>query len=767
MKKILFVIVAVCVSYTVSAIEFTKLDKVPWPQYFTDIRFDQDKYELSYYDEYRQDEDFWRKHTIVFYYRNVSEPVTGIMKVDFGRGNIVYMYGWSKGDWTHEETYIAGKDGHRLELNTFCYTAQGRHIVNIRNEIAQCIAKGYGCLHIVIRGYEKSGEDSYISYEETENRFFNIGSYLNNYIDIDVSGFTRLELAAPHEAAFNSDVHLEAFVQGTRKTSYHLQQSEDMSSWKTVDAAILSAKNVKEGTQVNYDYTFNQNGMPAKHYYRMIVQDILTGHTDTTNIDSVSYFYNVTTDGYVLSKQPGDKLDFPAPHTCMEYRVVSDFPVQRKETASGIEFTIPACNIEIKEVKKQFLVRFLDADYTLLKADVVDCGDNATPPATPVMQGYTFKGWNRDITNVRGGFTAIAQYDMGDDYVFTSRMTGHKNELHPFAGFEGNGQVVMVGDSLVFSADVRTPAESTLSYQWAYRNAEGEWQWSDPMAVGTFTSANANQGLTRTFTKTVAVAYQYGYESAFQDGYAFRFRLYSAGAVIYSAPYEYELYYPVTINSMIEESDGGKEQLLIDSRYADVVTHSGTVPARYNDTIFVSRINGGNGACMDFARVNRPEAQYAVESGLDDNGNAWILCPGETETFNVTVTMKLIVFDGVYENGYPKQLDFTVEGFGKMNGYYGEVVNCGGSVKMPDDPQMEAAIFVGWESWNDSEYPDDAYAAVPAVESDILGFVPYNACVGIHHISCLDHPASLPDSLRPAGGYLLILLVIAFPTGSS
>lgn len=92
------------------------------------------------------------------------------------------------------------------------------------------------------------------------------------------------------------------------------------------------------------------------------------------------------------------------------------------------------------------------------------------------------------------------------------------------------------------------------------------------------------------------------------------------------------------------------------------------------------------------------------------------MCPG------CHLTHHRNVFDGVYGNGYPKQLDFTAEGFGKLNGYYGEVVPCGGSVTMPADPTEENAIFLGWSSWDPSSYDSLAYLNVPAISDNVLGF---------------------------------------------
>jgi len=68
------------------------------------------------------------------------------------------------------------------------------------------------------------------------------------------------------------------------------------------------------------------------------------------------------------------------------------------------------------EEQKEWLVRFLDYDGTILKEEWLDTGETATPPATPTHSGLTFYGWNTTTgyTNIEFGADIGATYRIDD-----------------------------------------------------------------------------------------------------------------------------------------------------------------------------------------------------------------------------------------------------------------------------------------------------------------------------------------------------------------
>ena len=66
---------------------------------------------------------------------------------------------------------------------------------------------------------------------------------------------------------------------------------------------------------------------------------------------------------------------------------------------------------QYKENAVYFTVNFIDWDGTLLKSEEVEKGKSATAPAAPAREGYTFKGWDKDFSNVQSDLTVTAQYE--------------------------------------------------------------------------------------------------------------------------------------------------------------------------------------------------------------------------------------------------------------------------------------------------------------------------------------------------------------------
>jgi len=57
-----------------------------------------------------------------------------------------------------------------------------------------------------------------------------------------------------------------------------------------------------------------------------------------------------------------------------------------------------------------YAVSFFDWDGSLIDAQTVEHGKDATAPADPTREGYTFTGWDKDFNNITGDLTVTAQY---------------------------------------------------------------------------------------------------------------------------------------------------------------------------------------------------------------------------------------------------------------------------------------------------------------------------------------------------------------------
>ena len=67
--------------------------------------------------------------------------------------------------------------------------------------------------------------------------------------------------------------------------------------------------------------------------------------------------------------------------------------------------------LEIIHKETEYEVTFKDYNGEILKTETVKKGESATAPADPVRQGYTFKGWDSDFTNVTADITVTAVYE--------------------------------------------------------------------------------------------------------------------------------------------------------------------------------------------------------------------------------------------------------------------------------------------------------------------------------------------------------------------
>ena len=365
------------------------------------------------------------------------------------------------------------------------------------------------------------------------------------------------------------------------------------------------------------------------------------------------------------------------------------------------------CNLE----SLTYTVKFYNADYTLLSTQSIPCGQNATAPDTPFLSNLYFDKWSRDFTNVHSNMSVYAVYTMGGNYYYSCDIVRHTNSRYPALGFADNTSRAMMGDTIEFEVSVATPQISNLYFQTGNRKENGEWEWTSPTnnKIGTFDETDIAKNTVKTFTHTFPIAYDYGNEMAWRNAQACRFYISCAGETVYFDPFEFDVYYPLTIQSQIENEDLMFENSDGDFDYSG---YNRYFPARYNDTIHIYRMSGSNGTCLQFDRTIHSDRP--LTSGLDDEDYAYFICPGEKETINVSTEKYMLVFDDASPT---HTFDFSEYGFSyKPNAYYAEVVNCGGRIaNMPENPSSESYLFGGWKNNTTDEYADDAYLNIPAI----------------------------------------------------
>ena len=541
---------------------------------------------------------------------------------------------------------------------------------------------------------------------------------------------TQNVLSATNTVKYGEQLRIEGTIKAIGQTNYKLQESADGTTWRTIKSGTIATNDARTGHTVQYKKVLTETGYEAYRQYRMIANHVGSGEQDTSAIKRVYYKYPLFRDGFVTAYYGADEtFNYAKPADCRDYRYTSNLPARVQENSDYLKITMPACPLYIDEYTPTYKVDFYDADATLLKSEEVAAGNDATPPAmggqhAPAIdprraKNGTFTGWSKDYTNVHKPLNVFAKYDV---YVnLDMDMAEHickRNEDWKFASwmftqFENNKTMAMVGDSLTFRASVKTNTPVTVYFQSGAPLGNGEISWTTGTQVGEITGYDVNKVMT--FDRKVMALVEYYNELPFERKRYYRFYAHGNGTAqtVYSETMEIQMYYPLLVNAdqevQVLTSEGGF--------YFNGLRS--VIPVQYNETVLVLDRKGMKGAGLTLARVNKPA--YLIE-GYTDEGVHYMLGPGETESLNVTTTKKLIVFDGVYGNGYPKQLDFTAEGFGKLNGYYGEVVPCGGSVTMPADPTEENAIFLGWSSWDPSSYDSLAYLNVPATSDNVLGF---------------------------------------------
>ena len=707
MKQKIFLSLVAAICCVTSAWAGECIETIPAPVYMANIQFDPQTDKLSFNDTFHPEKQLNRYYKIFLYYRTENSC--------FYKLNVQYVYGNASSSAVHAivQGYTANENSNGGNQEFIL------HSLNGQNLIESCYKHGYKDIRICIQGmYENEmTQGDWLQYEGSS--YYNLG--FNNYVDATLpTGIQSLSYInevedddAPHVMLFGATETLKADIKAIEGYTYKWEFSNNKTSWHSVAQGTVSTVDARSGVGLEYMPTFT-TGTSGNLYYRLVVSG--AHMNDTSVIFRGQPYYTYTWDNGASSYnyRAGEKITLSKPADCRTYEYESELPVKTRDLGNDyVEVTMPACPISEKIVTPTYTVKFLDADYTLLKKQEVNCGDDAVAPADPSYGGYTFVGWSKDFTNVHGNMSVVAKYDIGKDYMLNTAIVDHTNNIFPFKDIASSETRAMVGDKMTFRADIIAATNATLYYetaQWLESEQRFNWIPNSGQLVDYYTTP----GQSHWFDQEISICYDENtqYIHPFEYKVGFRFYMMIAGVKVYSDPYEIDVYYPITINSNVGDA------VFAENTSGDYIQDvTAVLPARYNDTVRVYGINGAEGGCLSFARLTQPTRSF--DYGTDENGDAFFICPGEQETINVSVEKVAVVFDGVYPT---QQFDFRAQGLGLHNAYYAEIVNCGGSVQnMPADPEDAGYISKGWEAWS-TDYADDAYTRVPAGVGNIIGF---------------------------------------------
>lgn len=116
-----------------------------------------------------------------------------------------------------------------------------------------------------------------------------------------------------------------------------------------------------------------------------------------------------------------------------------------------------------------YTVTFVDYDGTILKTQRVEAGGNATPPADPVREGYTFSGWNGNYNNIQSDITITATYTQNDVPVVFYTVT--------FVDFDGSvlkSEQVSAGSNATPPTDPVREGYTFIGWSGNYTNVQSD-----------------------------------------------------------------------------------------------------------------------------------------------------------------------------------------------------------------------------------------------------------------------------------------------------
>ena len=195
-------------------------------------------------------------------------------------------------------------------------------------------------------------------------------------------------------------------------------------TFKNWDGTVLSTQSVAYGSSATAP---SNPTRPATAQYTYTFTGWSGSYTNITGNVTVTAQYSSTVNKYTVTFKDWDGTELKS--QSVEYGKSATAPANptRPATAqytytfskwdkdfSNITGNLTVTAVYTSTVNK-YTVKFLNWDDTELSTQSVEYGSAATAPATPTKEGnaqysYTFKGWDKDFSNITGNLTVKAQF---------------------------------------------------------------------------------------------------------------------------------------------------------------------------------------------------------------------------------------------------------------------------------------------------------------------------------------------------------------------